>query len=173
MRQHRQPRLRLKRLFRSKRRKVLQTRPQVADASDCADGVMQSVLLHGRYPDCARSELPLAAEDNFDPEGAEEGLCPAQPTSECAGVLWPARPVADTLLPHIIDVLPRCACGAPLLPRRNGLDKSSPQSRPTVHTAGLLPKWQQCKLQACLLSISENSLPLLWETCDRRVAASF
>jgi hypothetical protein len=37
-----------------------------------------------------------------------EGRCPAQPTSECAGVLWPARPVADTLLPHIMDVLPRC-----------------------------------------------------------------
>ena len=61
----------------------------VADAADGADGVTGLMLTYGRYPDCARSELPLAAEDNFDPEGAEEGLCPAQPTSECAGVLWP------------------------------------------------------------------------------------
>ena len=51
----------------------------VADTADGADGVMHSVLLYGRYPDCARSQPPLAAEDDLNPDGAEEGLCPAQP----------------------------------------------------------------------------------------------
>ena len=69
----------------------------VADAADGADGVMGSVLTHGRYPDGPRSQPPLAAEDNFNPEGAEERLCPAQPAYECAGTLWPARPVGAGL----------------------------------------------------------------------------
>ena len=67
----------------------------VADAADGADGVMGLVLTYGRYPDCPRSQPPLAAEDNLNPERAEQGLCPAQPASECAGVLWPARPVPN------------------------------------------------------------------------------
>src|SRR5215471_14601417 len=62
----------------------------VADAADGADGVMQLVFVYGRYPDCARSQPPLAAEGDFNPECAEEGLCPAQPASECARTLWPA-----------------------------------------------------------------------------------
>jgi hypothetical protein len=37
------------------------------------------VLAYGRYPDGARSEPPLAVEDNLNPECAQEGLCPAQP----------------------------------------------------------------------------------------------
>ena len=90
LRQHRQPRLRL-------RRRMLQTRPQVTDAADGSDGVMESALLYGRYPDRPRSQPPLAAEDNLNPEGAKEGLCPAQPTSECARALWPARPVGADL----------------------------------------------------------------------------
>ena len=49
----------------------------IADAADGADGVMQLVLAYGRYPDYARSEPPHAAEGNFNPERAEEGLCPA------------------------------------------------------------------------------------------------
>jgi hypothetical protein len=69
----------------------------VADAADGADGVMGSVLTQGRYPDCSRSQPPLAAEDNLNPERAEEGLCPAQPTSECAWALWPASPVGADL----------------------------------------------------------------------------
>jgi hypothetical protein len=60
--------------------------------SSAADGVVGSVLALGRYPDCPRSQPPLPAEDNFNPECAEEGLAPAQPISECAGVLRPARP---------------------------------------------------------------------------------
>jgi hypothetical protein len=48
----------------------------VADAADGADGVMGSVLTHGSYPDCPPSQPPLAAEDNLNPERAEEGLCP-------------------------------------------------------------------------------------------------
>src|SRR5258708_14288733 len=66
-----------------------------ADGADGADGVVGSVLAHGRYPDGPRSQPPLAAEDDLNPECAEEGLGPAQPTSECAGTLWPARPGAS------------------------------------------------------------------------------
>src|SRR5262245_3176879 len=64
----------------------------VADTTDGADGVVASVLAHGRYPDGPRSQPPLAAEDNLNPERAKRGLCPTQPASECAGTLWPARP---------------------------------------------------------------------------------
>jgi hypothetical protein len=39
-----------------------------------AGRVMQLVLAYGRYPDCARSEPPLAAEFNLNPECAEERL---------------------------------------------------------------------------------------------------
>src|SRR6266516_1171131 len=41
----------------------------------CSTSALQvsGVLLYGRYPDRARSEPPLAAEDNLNPEGAEEG----------------------------------------------------------------------------------------------------
>ena len=53
------------------------------------------MLTYGRYPDCPRPQPPLAAEDNLNPERAEEGLCPAQPASERPGALWPARPVPN------------------------------------------------------------------------------
>ena len=69
----------------------------VADAADGADGITGLMLSYGRYPDCPRSQPPLAAEDNLNPEGAEERLCPAQPASECAGTFWPARPVGTNL----------------------------------------------------------------------------
>ena len=42
--------------------------------ADGADGVMG--LTYGRYPDRPRSQPPLAAEDNLNPEGAQKGLCP-------------------------------------------------------------------------------------------------
>src|SRR6516165_4433455 len=45
---------------------------------------MESVLTRGRDLDCPHSQPPLAAEDNFNPECAEERLCPAQPASECS-----------------------------------------------------------------------------------------
>jgi len=64
----------------------------VADMADGADGVVGSVLAHGRYPDGPRSQPPLAAEDDLNPERAKRGLCPTQPASECAGTFWPARP---------------------------------------------------------------------------------
>ena len=64
----------------------------VADTADGADGVVGSVLAHGRYPDGPRSQPPLAAEDDLNPKRAKRGLCPTQPASECAGTLWPARP---------------------------------------------------------------------------------
>src|SRR6266487_3282684 len=69
----------------------------VADAADGANGIIGSALPYGRYPDCPRSQPPLAAEDNFNPECAEEALCPAQSARECAGILWPARPVGADL----------------------------------------------------------------------------
>src|SRR6266516_251972 len=69
----------------------------VADAADGANGIIGSALPYGAYPDCPRSQPPLAAEDNFNPECAEEALCPAQSASECAGALWPARPVGADL----------------------------------------------------------------------------
>src|SRR6516165_12359740 len=69
----------------------------VADAADGADGVMQLVLAYGRYRDCACSEPPLAAEGNFNPKCAEEGLCPAQSAGQRARALWPARPVGAEL----------------------------------------------------------------------------
>src|SRR5580704_11577466 len=64
----------------------------VADTADGADGVVGSVLAHGGYPDGPRSQPPLSAEDDLNPKCAKRGLCPAQPASECAGALWPARP---------------------------------------------------------------------------------
>ena len=69
----------------------------IADAGEDADGVMDSVLAYGRYPDCPRSEPPLAAEGNLNPECAEEGLYPAQSASEAAGTFGPARPVRANL----------------------------------------------------------------------------
>src|SRR6516225_9799072 len=72
----------------------------VADDADGADGtdvLMGSAFTYGRYRDCPRSQPPLAAEDNLNPHGAEEGLCPAQPAGECARALWPARPVGADL----------------------------------------------------------------------------
>src|SRR6266516_1046819 len=83
----------------------------VADAADSADGVMQWVLAYGRYPDCARSEPPLAAEDNFNPKCAEEGLCPAQPASQCAGALWPASPAGAGLQEVGCASRPLCSVG--------------------------------------------------------------
>src|SRR3954449_7493048 len=64
----------------------------VADMADGADGVVGSVLAHGRYPDGPRAQPPLAVEDDLNPKRAKWGLCPTQPASECAGTFWPARP---------------------------------------------------------------------------------
>ena len=58
----------------------------IADAADGADGITGLMLTYGRYPDCPRPQPPLAAEDNVNAERAEEGLCPAQPASECAAL---------------------------------------------------------------------------------------
>src|SRR5262245_23665150 len=68
---------------------------------------MQLILAYGRYPDCPHPQPPLAAEGNFNPECAEERLCPAQPACECAGTLWPARPVGADLQ--------KIACASPPL----------------------------------------------------------
>jgi len=91
LRQHRQHRLR--NLKRSSQGGGWLGPPIVTEAADDADDVMGSVLTHGRDPDCPRSLPPLAAEDNFNPECAEEALRPAQPPSECPGGSWLARTV--------------------------------------------------------------------------------
>ena len=86
----------------------------VADTADGADGVVRSVLAHGRYPDCPRSQPPLAAEDDLNPECAEEGLGPAQPASECAGILWPARagPSGHSIAANIDADLQKVGCAS-------------------------------------------------------------
>ena len=71
----------------------------VAGGADDADGVMGLVLTYGRYPDRPRSQPPLAAEDDLNPQRAEQGLYPAQPASECARIFWPARPVPNDGIP--------------------------------------------------------------------------
>src|SRR5262249_2434939 len=58
---------------------------------------MDSVLTRGHDPDRAHSQPPLAAEDNFNSEYAEEALRSAQSASKCAWTLWPARPVGAEL----------------------------------------------------------------------------
>src|SRR5262249_5546019 len=68
-----------------------------ANGADVDDIIMKPFMSYGCYRDCPHSQPPLAAEGNFNPEGAEERLCPAQPASECAGTLWPARPVGADL----------------------------------------------------------------------------
>jgi hypothetical protein len=45
----------------------------VAGTADGADGVVGPVLAHGRYPDGPRSQPPLAAEDDLNPERAKRG----------------------------------------------------------------------------------------------------
>ena len=48
----------------------------VADTADGADGVVGSVLAHGRYPDGPRSQPPLAAEDDLNPKRAKRRSVP-------------------------------------------------------------------------------------------------
>src|SRR4051812_10096407 len=86
----------------------------VADTADGADGVVGSVLAHGRYPDGPRSQPPLSAEDDLNPECTEEGLRPAQPASECAGILWQARPgpSGDSTAANIDADLQKVGCAS-------------------------------------------------------------
>jgi hypothetical protein len=51
-------------------------------------GALMAVVL-----DCSPSQPPFTADENLNPECAEEHLCPAQPASECPGTLWSAGPV--------------------------------------------------------------------------------
>src|SRR6516225_11621460 len=83
----------------------------VADAADGADGVTQLVLVYNRYPDCARSKPPLAAEGNFNPYCAQEGLWPAQPASKGAGAFWPASPTGADLQKVRCASRPLCSIG--------------------------------------------------------------
>ena len=67
----------LKRLFQSARRMVYsRSMSIVAGGADGADGVVGLVFTCGRYPDRPRSQPPLAAEDNLNPERAEQRFVP-------------------------------------------------------------------------------------------------
>src|SRR5262249_326791 len=95
----------------------------VADTADGADRVVGSVLARGRYPDGPRSQPPLAAEDDLNPESAEEGLYPAQPVSLCA---W-------RLLGH-----PEAAAWMPACKSSDALSRPSRSlGHDLAHTAGL------------------------------------
>src|SRR4051794_29201204 len=82
--------------------------------ADGADGVVGSVLAHGRYPDGPRSQPPLAAEDDFNSKRAKRSLCPTQPASECAGTLWPARlgPSGHSIAANIDADLQKVGCAS-------------------------------------------------------------
>jgi hypothetical protein len=107
--------------------------------ADGADGAMGSVLTHGRYPDCPRSQPPLVAEDNFDPECAEEGVGPPQPASECAGTLCPASSVGADLQKVGCAFLPLRSVGHELAHMgRDGIsvDDILDRSAPVVRISG-------------------------------------
>src|SRR3954454_20707407 len=80
----------------------------VADTADGADGVVGSVLAHGRYLDGPRSQPPLAAEDDLNPKRAKRGLCPTQPASECAGTLSPQRDRVQAAIALPPTLVPTC-----------------------------------------------------------------
>src|SRR5215471_2423551 len=82
-----------------------------ADGADGADGIMQLLPAYGRYPDCTRSEPPLAAKGDFNPNCAQEGLCPAQPAGQRARALWPARAVGAGLQKVRCASCPLCSVG--------------------------------------------------------------
>src|SRR6266540_2499112 len=83
----------------------------VADAADGADGVMGSVLTQGRYPDCPCSQPPLAAEDNLDPEGAEEVCARRSRPASARGLLGQPERLMPTCKRS--DALPvHCALSA-------------------------------------------------------------
>src|SRR6476646_4909267 len=90
----------------------------VPDAADGADGVIGLIFTCGRYPNCPRSQPPLAAEDNVNPKRAKRSLCPTQPASECAGTLWPARPgpSGHSIAANIDADLQKLGCASRPLP---------------------------------------------------------
>src|SRR5262245_53573004 len=125
----------------------------VADAADGADDVMESVFSRGRDPDRPHSQSALAAEHNFNPECAEEALRPAQPASECAWTLWPARPVGADLQ--------KIGCASPPLRfvdhdlayerrHRIGVDDVLNRGAPVVRISGFeCARGSKCALAGC------------------------
>ena len=114
-------------------------RTLVADTADGADGVVGSVLAHGRYPDGPRSQPPLAAEDDLNPKRAKRGLCPAQPASECAGTLWPARPgpSGHSIAANIDADLQKVGCASLNYPARPFLRNKPANGRRSIRPAQL------------------------------------
>src|SRR5258708_32088433 len=126
--------------------------PFFVDAADGADD-MGLILTYGLYPDCAHSQPPLAAEDNLNPECAEEALCPAQSASECAGTLWPARPVGADLQKVGCASCPLHSVGHDLAHKgrhRVGVDDVLDRIAPVVRISGFEgPRGSKCALAGC------------------------
>src|SRR5260221_6468461 len=125
----------------------------VADAADDPDGIIGSILTHGRYADCSRSQPSLAPEDNLNPECPEEGLCPAQSAGECAGTLWPARPVGADLQKVGCASHPLRSVGHDLAHKgrhRVGVDDVLDRGTPVVRIRGFKDaRRPKCALTGC------------------------
>jgi hypothetical protein len=83
----------------------------VAGPAGGADGVVGSVLVHGRHPDGPRSRPPLATEHNLNPARAKRGLCPTQRASECAGTARPG-PSSHSIAANIYADLQKVGCAS-------------------------------------------------------------
>ena len=82
----------------------------VADTADGADGVVGSVLAHGRYPDGPRSQPPLAAEDNFHRRGEE--LLASEAAFENIdhfGFVLPKFSIAQSMVVHSVIAIARAS----------------------------------------------------------------
>src|SRR5215831_11849867 len=125
----------------------------LADAADGADDVIESVLTRGRDADRPHSQSALAAEDNFNLECAEEALRPAQPASECAWTLWPARPVGAELQKIGCASPPLRSVGHELAHMgryRVGVDDVLDRGAPVVRISGVKrPRGSKCALACC------------------------
>ena len=77
----------------------------VAHSADGADGVVGSVLAHGRYPDGPRSRPPLAAEDDAHNlvieanrfESTAHELVGSTVSDPKTQLWWPARSVPECI----------------------------------------------------------------------------
>src|SRR5215467_1943048 len=125
----------------------------IAHPPDGADDVMESVLTPGRDPDRPHSQSALAAEYNFNSEYPEEALRSAQPASECAWALGPARPVGADLQ--------KIGCASPPLRfvghdlayerrHRIGVDDVLNRGTPVVRISGFeCARGSKCALAGC------------------------
>jgi hypothetical protein len=67
-----------------------------ADAADGTDDHLGNGRTYVHHADRAGPQAPFTPEDNFNPDGAKEGLRPPQSASECAWAVRPPRPSAGS-----------------------------------------------------------------------------